>query len=204
MTNYSLTIRKIFASIALVVFLLPNCVLATSHEAPPPANPGGGSTSPGGAPSSSSKDGTVTEAELFYNFNYKNANTDTTKIGAVNRIVSNKTWQQVLSDVIKMLLNISGALALIALTVGGVFMVTARGKSDSFDKGKKIVGYAIAGLVVIAVSYAIVVGVSELQFFTPGTGGTSTGSTTGTTTSTNAPAGGGAAQGGSGVTPPQS
>lgn len=201
MTKTSLTIRKFFAGVALIIFLLPSVALATSHDTggAPPAT--GGNT---GAGTGTSADGTVTEAELFYNFNYKNANTDATKIGAVNRIVSSKTWQQILADVIKMLLNISGALALVALTLGGVFMITSRGKPDGFDKGKKIVGYAITGLVIIAVSYAIVVGVSELQIFTPGTGGTSTGSTTGTSSSTNAPAGSGGAQGGSTVTPPPS
>lgn len=52
-------------------------------------------------------------------------------------------------------------------------MIIARGDAGTLDKGKKIVSYAIAGLLVIAVSYAVVVGVSELQFFTPGTAGNS-------------------------------
>ena len=155
MSKKSLTISQILIGFSLTFFLIPNIAFS---ETPPSST-------------TQSQDGQVTEAELFYNFNYKNANTDTTKIGAVNRIVSTKTWQQVLADVIKILLNISGALALLALTISGVTMITARGKPDLFDKGKKILGYALAGLVIIAVSYAIVVGVSDLQFFTPGAGG---------------------------------
>ena len=80
-------------------------------------------------------------------------------------------------------------------------MITARGDTGTLDKGKKIVAYAIAGLVVIAVSYAVVVGVSELQFFTPGTAGGS-GSTSGsgsTATSTPAPAPGQGSAGGGGT-----
>jgi|GEM_PF-606538 len=146
MNKLSLTIRKVLIGLGLIVLFLPSFALAQS-------------------------DGQVTESELFYNFQYKNADTSTSKIGAVSRIVSTKTWQQVLADVIKILLNISGALALLALTISGVTMITARGKPDLFDKGKKILGYALAGLVIIAVSYAIVVGVSDLQFFTPGAGG---------------------------------
>lgn len=192
MNKLSLTIRKILTGLGLLILFTPCLVLAE----PAPNNTG--------TPTSTTpqKDGQVTEAELFYNFNYKNANTDTTKIGAVNRIVSTKTWQQVLADVIKILLNISGALALLALTLSGVMMISARGKADVFDKGKKILGYALAGLVIIAVSYAIVVGVSDLQFFTPGAGGgasSNTNSSASPSPSSTQPASTGAAQNQTGV-----
>jgi hypothetical protein len=187
MNKLSLTIRKILIGFSLTVFFVPGLTFAAIEQStnpnganyrPPVDNTDDGKVT---QPSTTqSTDGTVTETELFYNFNYKGVNSSTTKIGAVNRIVSTKTWQQVLADVIKILLNISGALALLALTLSGVMMISARGKTDAFDKGKKILGYALAGLVIIAVSYAIVVGVSDLQFFTPGAGGG--------TVSNNAPA----------------
>lgn len=130
-----------------------------------------------------------TENDLFYQFKYQDVKnnqgnsvdvTSQTKIGAVNNL-PNATWQQTLTSIIKTLLNISGGLTLLGLTVGGVFMVIANGATDSIEKGKKIVIYSIVGLLVIAISYAIVVGVSELQFFTPSTANPANGGTSSNT-----------------------
>lgn len=147
--------------------------------------PTGGTGSGTGGTSSTQSSGATTD-QLFTRFTYTNASTDKTKIGAVNKL-PDQPWQVVLASVVKTLLNISGGLALLALTLGGTYMITARGDTGTLDKGKKIVAYAIAGLVVIAVSYAVVVGVSELQFFTPGTAGGS-GSTSSGAPATSAPA----------------
>jgi hypothetical protein len=106
--------------------------------------------------------------KLFRKFEYTNQDTTGTKIGAVAAL-PDASWQAALTSVIKILLNITGAIALIAFTAGGVMMVVSNGNSDTLDRGKKVVIYAMGGLIVIAVSYAIVIGVSELQFFTPGT-----------------------------------
>lgn len=153
--------------------------------------PSGGTGSTGGTtPPAPTGGANVTENQLFYQFNYAappgSDTTTGTKIGAVNAL-PNATWQKTLSSLVTILLNISGALTLLALTVGGVFMITAHGSTDMLDKGKKIILYSIAGLIVIAVSYAIVIGVSSLQFFTPGTPGTTTGG--GAPTTTPPPAG---------------
>jgi len=89
------------------------------------------------------------------------------------------SWEITLGSIITTLLNICGALTLLSLTVGGIFMITSQGNPDSIEKGKKIIIYSLGGLLVIAVSYAIVLGVSRLEFFTPGTGGTTQNSGTG-------------------------
>ncbi len=88
---------------------------------------------------------------------------------ATVRSLPNKSWQQTLASVVTTLLNITGALALLAFTVGGVTMVIGSHKTETLEKGKKIVVYSLIGLVIIAVSYAIVIGVAELEFFTAGT-----------------------------------
>lgn len=157
-------IRKIQAfliTLALLSTALPFFALA---QAPPPGGNGSGA-------SDTSLSAVSTPDELFYQFKYSNSNTAGTNIGAVNAIATTNSWQVVLANVVKTLLNVSGGLALLAFTVGGVLFVTARGKADQLDKGKKIIIFAIAGLVIIAVSYAIVIGVSDLQIFTPGAGG---------------------------------
>ena len=123
-------------------------------------------------------DATTTQTdEVFHKFQYTNNGNATSKIGLV-KALPEATWQQTITAVIKLLLNVTGAIALLALTAGGVMMVTAAGNTDQIDKAKKIITYSIVGLVIIAVSYAIVLGVSQLQFFTPGTANNSTASPT--------------------------
>lgn len=206
MKNTSHTIRKFLAILGLMFALLPIAVLA---DPPPPAGapPAAGGT--GGTSPAGSKDASVTPDELFYNFTYKGASATsmtTTNIGAVNAIYSNQSWQMVLANIIKMLLNVSGGLALIGLTVGGVYMVTARGKPDVFDKAKKILVFSITGLIVISISYALVIGVSNLQFFTPGAGGVTQGAGGGAPGAPTSPGGssapGAGAQAPTGSVPP--
>ena len=161
------TVKKLFLALTITMLMLPGLCLAGPNDpvAPPPTNSGGGAaaaTTPANA---------VTTDELLYQFNYVGttpAEMAGTKIGAVNAL-PRATWTKTLAEVIKMLLNITGGLALLAFTVGGTMMVLSSGNGDLLEKGKKITIYAIEGLVIIAVSYALVIGVSELQVFTPGT-----------------------------------
>lgn len=135
--------------------------------------------------------------KLFRKFEYTNQGTTGTKIGAVGAL-PDATWQATLTSVIKILLNITGAIALVAFTAGGVMMVVSNGSEENLGRGKKVVIYAIGGLIVIAVSYALVIGVSELQFFTPGTAtNESSGTTdnTGSTGSTDSQGPGGSSSG---------
>ncbi len=170
------SIFTLLLGITVLSCAMPLVALAGPTDAP--ATPPAAAGTPPGSPTTSAGDTGVanpTEDQLFYQFNYqKQADgkdiTSQTKIGAVNALPKD-TWQQTLSNLVKTLLNISGSLTLVALTVGGVFMIIAHGSTDLLGKGKKILVYSIAGLIIIAVSYAIVVGVSELQFFTPGSSG---------------------------------
>ena len=182
------TIKLILSTLAVLVTLLPMLAFA---QTPPPATataPVDTSVKKGGTPAdvapaadaaAATTGGTGiqksgTPDELFYQFKYTNSTTTTSdgsNIGAVNAIASSQSWQSVLAMIIKNLLNISGGLALICFTIAGVLMVTSRGKPDMFEKGKKLLTAAIAGLIIISISYALVLGVSNLQFFTAGAGG---------------------------------
>ena len=175
------TYAKMLLSLAVGLLILPSICVA-NNGAPPPATPdppAGSSTAAGGTGTATSKDAPVTANELLYQFNYKGTTPEQmagTKIGAVNAL-PNTTWTKALAEIVKILLNISGALALLAFTVGGAMMVFSSGNGDLLEKGKKVTIYAIAGLIIIAVSYALVIGVSELQIFpdsgdaTPAAGG---------------------------------
>jgi hypothetical protein len=165
-------------TLLLLAIFLPALAIG---QAPPPATPGSSSQpSSGSTPPSTNQDASVTANELLYQFNYKGTTAEQmagTKIGAVNAL-PNTTWTKALAEMVKLLLNITGALALIAFTAGGAMMVFSSGNGDLLEKGKKITIFAIEGLVIIAVSYALVIGVSELQIF-PDSGGTSTGTASG-------------------------
>ncbi len=73
-----------------------------------------------------------------------------------------KTLTQIASDVLKFLLSIVGILGIVMLVVGGLTYLTAAGDEDRIDTGKKIVKYAIIG---ILVSLASLVLVSQIASF---------------------------------------
>jgi hypothetical protein len=75
------------------------------------------------------------------------------------------SWQSILASVIKLILAVTGSLALLSFTVGGVMMITAQGKDEQISKGKGILLWSVLALVIIAISYAIVLGITQLKFF---------------------------------------
>lgn len=154
--------------------------------------------------SATSTTSSVSENDLFYRFQYSGVKESPgniqTKIGAVNAL-PDKTWQQTLAGIIRILLNISGGLLLVSTTISGVIMITSTGNPDMTDKGKKLLIASIAGIVIISVAYALVIGVSQLQIFQPGTAGSNTSSSS---SLTSTPAANQGPQGAGGVAIPKS
>ena len=70
----------------------------------------------------------------------------------------------VFSIIADILLGITGSIAMVALIYTGILYVTARGDDTQLDKAKNILLYIIVGLVVIAASYANILGISSLSF----------------------------------------
>jgi hypothetical protein len=58
--------------------------------------------------------------------------------------------------VVKMLLGFAGAIAVVALIIGGYLYISSAGNEEQAEKGKKVIINSIIGLVVIILSYAIV------------------------------------------------
>lgn len=58
-----------------------------------------------------------------------------------------------LTDFILAFLGLAGVVMVI---YGGVLYVTSRGEQDPIDKGKKVIGYAMMGIIIVIVSYALV------------------------------------------------
>lgn len=116
----------------------------------------------------------------FTKFSQPNANS---KVILVNNL-PNQPIPLIIANVIKMALGIAGALAFLSFTVGGIMLVIANGADDKVGKAKTIILWSIVALVIMAVSFAVVTGVTQLNFFTP---------------QAAAPGGAGGAQGGAGA-----
>ena len=100
----------------------------------------------------------------------KEVNKEASKITLVKQLplagnTENTGWTTILSQVISLILGITGSMAMVAFTVGGIFLVMAQGDEGKITKGKNILFWSIFALLVIAASYALVLGVTELQFF---------------------------------------
>ena len=88
----------------------------------------------------------------------------TSKINLLQNLPKSE-WQTIMANVIKTVLAITGSLAFAAFTYGGVMMVTAQGQDEQIRKGKNIIFWSVLALVIIAASYAIVIGLTQLKFF---------------------------------------
>jgi hypothetical protein len=88
----------------------------------------------------------------------------TSKVNLVNNLPSGD-WYTVIGSIIKLVLAITGSLAFASFTYGGVMLVTAQGDDSKFKKGKDILYMSVLALIIIAVSYAIVLGITQLKFF---------------------------------------
>jgi hypothetical protein len=89
----------------------------------------------------------------------------TKTVSKVNLIsdLPDQSWPQLIASIIKLLLAITGSLAFASFTIGGVMMVTARGNEEQVTKGKDVIFWSILALIAIAVSYGIVVGITQLN-----------------------------------------
>ncbi len=62
----------------------------------------------------------------------------------------------VIGRVIKALLGLSGALALLMFVWGGFQWITSGGEKEKIDKGKRTLTWAVIGLFFIFISYTVV------------------------------------------------
>lgn len=73
----------------------------------------------------------------------------------------------IIARVIKAALGVSGSIALLMFVYGGFLWMTSGGNATQVDKGKKVLLWAILGIVLIAASYAVVTAI--FQGLTTGT-----------------------------------
>ena len=75
---------------------------------------------------------------------------------AVGPAANALTLSQIARNVLNFLLSIVGILGIIMLVIGGIMYLTAAGSEDRVETGKKIVIYAIIGILVALASLVIV------------------------------------------------
>lgn len=78
------------------------------------------------------------------------------KIGITNPLGNTNDITGVLKNVINWMLGLVGLLALIALIVGGGRMIVDFGNEEQVKKAKTTILYAVIGLAVVILSYAII------------------------------------------------
>lgn len=64
-------------------------------------------------------------------------------------------------EIVKWILRFTAALAILMIIFGGIMYIVSSGDSGRIDTAKNIILYAIVGLVVILLSYAIVASISR-------------------------------------------
>lgn len=63
---------------------------------------------------------------------------------------------QLISAIIQILLSLSAVLAVAAIILGAVRIMTSLGNSSAVESGKKIIFWAIVGLLIIGFSFALI------------------------------------------------
>jgi len=79
--------------------------------------------------------------------------------GGVNAIGGNKekaTLGGRLEDVVDILLYVLGAIAVIMIVIGGIRYATSNGESSQISSAKNTILYAVIGLIIAVMAYAIV------------------------------------------------
>jgi len=78
-----------------------------------------------------------------------------TPSGQLKNPLGDVTYQDVAGKIVQTALGMSGVLALIAFIWGGISWMTSGGDTSKIKKGKDMMIWAVAGIVIIFGSYAI-------------------------------------------------
>lgn len=75
------------------------------------------------------------------------------------------TPENLISRLVKMILGLTGVLAIIMFMYGAVLISSSAGNSKQVDKGKNVIFWAVIGIVVTFSAYAIVTAVLKVITF---------------------------------------
>jgi len=100
----------------------------------------------------------MTAAVLFVNSAYAQSAAffDNPQTGAAPNAAAQGTLGQNVTSIINFFLGLLGLVAVAFLIYAGVLMVTAGGNDEQIGKAKKVITFAVIGIVIILLSYTIV------------------------------------------------
>lgn len=73
----------------------------------------------------------------------------------VNNPLGVTSVQAVITNIINAVLSIVGLVAVAMLIYGGALIMISGGEKEKYESGKKTITYAVVGLIVVILSYAI-------------------------------------------------
>jgi len=75
---------------------------------------------------------------------------------AASLVFFSKPVVRIFNDLVSWLLSVAGAIALLMLVIGGINYMISGGNPSNQEKARKIISYAVIGLGLILISYALV------------------------------------------------
>ncbi len=71
--------------------------------------------------------------------------------------IATSDFSVLVSNFLKWILSVAGALTLLMLITGGVFYITSSGNEQKIETARKMITWTILGLMLILASYSIIV-----------------------------------------------
>lgn len=81
-----------------------------------------------------------------------------------NSTTQYNTVNELTTGVVNWFLSVTAGLTIFFLIIGGIYYLTAFGDDKRMQEGKKIITYAIYGLVIILISYSVVTTLNSIIF----------------------------------------
>jgi len=82
----------------------------------------------------------------------------------VNNPIFTDDFDKLVGNILQWVLSVAGSVALIMLVVGGISYIVSSGDEQRITSSKKIIKWAILGLMLILVSYSIIVVLNNILF----------------------------------------
>lgn len=74
------------------------------------------------------------------------------------------TVQDLTDNIVNWFLGVAGLLIVLFLIIGGIYYITAAGDENQMGEAKKIINYAVIGLIVMLMSYSIITTLNDIIF----------------------------------------
>ena len=74
----------------------------------------------------------------------------------VDNPISTSNFNDLVEGILDWVLGIAGSVALLMIIAGGIMYATAAGNEEKLKAAKKVISYAILGVVIVILSYSII------------------------------------------------